>query len=123
MENTKQTYELAYNGDVDGIRIAVGDEDFVLLLHDEDGEYEWQEACDKFNLPTVKQARIIAAYLPEIQQVLREHDGDELGDKWYWTKSECTANGAWLYNGGNGVVTGNNKSNSYSVRTVLASNA
>ena len=122
MENTKQTYELAYNGDVDGIRIAVGDEDFVLLLHDEDGEYEWQEACDKFNLPTVKQARIIAAYLPEIQQVLRDNGGDELGDKWYWTKSEYNAYYAWLYFGISGSVHTNNKYISYSVRAVLASN-
>ena len=111
------------NGECYGVHVAVGDEDFVLLLHDEEGEYEWQEACDKFNLPTVKQAHIIAAYLPEIQQVLREHDGDELGENWYWTKSEYSASRAWFYNGSNGYMNNANKYTSYSLRPVLASNS
>ena len=117
------------NGDVDGIRIAVGDEDFVLSLHDaenpydEDNEFKWEKAVAEHELPTVKQAHIIAAYLPEIQTALRDNGGDELGDKWYWTKSEYTASNAWLYYGNDGYVSNNYKYTSNSVRPVLASNA
>ena len=117
------------NGDVDGIRIAVGDEDFVLSLHDaenpsdENNEFKWEKAVAEHELPTVKQARIIAAYLPEIQTALRDNGGDELGDKWYWTKSEYNANYTWLYHGNIGSVDNTSKYYSYSVRPVLASNA
>jgi hypothetical protein len=110
--------------EVDGVRVCVGDEDFVIALHDAEGEYEWQEAVDKFgdDMPTVKQAHIIGAYHDEIQEKLKEAGGDEL-DGWLWTRSEYDASSAWLYSGAYGTVYYNYKCNSYGVRPVLASNA
>jgi hypothetical protein len=107
----------------EGVRVCVGDEDFVIALHDAEGEYEWQEAVDKFgdDMPTVKQAHIIGAYHDEIQAKLKEAGGDELKD-WIWTRSECIADIAWFYNGSNGNVGFSIKYSSYGVRPVRASN-
>lgn len=107
----------------DGVRVCVGDEDFVIVLHDAEGEYEWQEAVDKFgdDLPTVKQAHIIGAYHDEIQEKLKEAGGDELDD-WLWTRSEYCAGVAWLYRGYGGNVLYGRKYSSHGVRPVLASN-
>ena len=115
--------------EVDGVRVCVGDEDFVIALKDaedpddEDNEFEWAEAYEKFNLPTVKQAHLIAAYIDEIQAKLVEAGGEKLSVNWYWTQSECSANTAWFYYGTSGYVDYYNKSYSYGVRPVLASNA
>ena len=116
--------------EVDGVRVCVGDEDFVIALkdaedpddEDEDNEFEWAEAYEKFNLPTVKQAHIIGAYHDEIQEKLKEAGGDEL-EGWLWTRSEYDASSAWLYSGAYGYVDYHYKCNSYCVRPVLASNA
>lgn len=106
-----------------GVRVCVGDEDFIITLHDAEGEYEWQGAVGKFGdqLPTVKQAHIIGAYHDEIQAKLKDAGGDEL-DGWLWTRSEYNANHAWLYNGSNGIVGSDYKCSSSGVRPVLASN-
>lgn len=108
----------------DGVRVCVGDEDFVIALQDAEGDYEWQEAVDKFgdDMPTVKQAHIIGAYHDEIQEKLKEAGGDEL-DGWLWTRSEYNARSAWLYYGNNGTVDGyGGKYGSCGVRPVRASN-
>lgn len=106
-----------------GVRVCVGDEDFVIALHDAEGEYEWQEAVDKFGdqLPTVKQAHIIGAYHDEIQAKLKDAGGDEL-DGWLWTRSASNAYLAWLYIGYSGTVNDYGKYISHGVRPVLASN-
>ena len=106
-----------------GVRVCVGDEDFIITLHDTEGEYEWQEAVDKFGdqLPTVKQAHIIGAYHDEIQAKLKDAGGDEF-DGWFWTRSEYYANCAWLYSGNTGTVDYIDKYTSIGVRPVLASN-
>ena len=106
-----------------GVRVCVGDEDFIITLHDAEGEYKWQEAVDKFGdqLPTVKQAHIIGAYHDEIQAKLKDAGGHEL-DGWLWTRSEYTANYAWLYDGNSGIVDNYNKYTKRGVRPVLASN-
>ena len=105
-----------------GVRVCVGDEDFIITLHDAEGEYEWQEAVDKFGdqLPTVKQAHIIGAYHDEIQAKLKDAGGDEL-DGWLWTRSEYTGNNAWFYNGYGGNVNLTLKYCSCGMRPVLAS--
>jgi hypothetical protein len=106
-----------------GVRVCVGDEDFIITLHDAEGEYEWQEAVDKFGdqLPTVKQAHIIGTYHDEIQAKLKEAGGDELGGL-LWTRLKYDATDALLYNGTNGDVYGSNTYLSIGVRPVLASN-
>lgn len=106
-----------------GVRVCVGDEDFIITLHDAEGEYEWQEAVDKFGdqLPTIKQAHIIGAYHDEIQTKLKDAGGDELYG-WLWTRSEYTANYAWFCYGYVGSVNYYYKCDSFGVRPVLASN-
>ena len=106
-----------------GVRVCVGDEDFIITLHDAEGEYEWQEAVDKFGdqLPTIKQAHIIFAYHDEIQAKLKDAGGYEL-DGWLWTRSEYNAGDALLCNGHYGGVFSTYKYDSCGVRPVLASN-
>ena len=108
----------------DGVRVCVGDEDFVIALHDAECEYEWQEAVYKFgdDMLTVKQAHIIGAYHDEIQKKLKEAGGDEL-DGWMWTRSEFSANNAWFYSSTYGTVYNCDKYGSGGVRPVRASNA
>lgn len=109
--------------EVDGVRVCVGDEDFVIALHDAECEYEWQEAVDKFgdDMLTVKQAHIIGAYHDEIQEKLKEAGGDEL-DGWMWTRSEYSADAAWFYSSTYGNVYNGYKYSSSGVRPVRASN-
>lgn len=107
----------------DGVRVCVGDEDFVIALHNAEGEYEWQDAVNKFgnDMPTVKQAHIIGVYHDEIQEKLKEAGGDEL-DGWLWTCSGYNADSAWLYGGILGGVYTNVKYGDHGVRLVRASN-
>lgn len=113
-----------------GIRIIGLGENFVVALHDaKDGN--WDEAC-KLKAPTKKQATLMFAVWDELNAMLQEAGGDRLDDgNWRWTSTEYSGgsvwlyNGtsggsAWLYNGTYGKLDYTLKSNSYTVRPVLA---
>lgn len=104
----------------DGVRVAFGDEDFVIALHDENHE-KWDDAREKYQLPTLVQAHIIAAFIDRINETLKGCGGDSLEGGWYWIDAECTASYAWFYYGTGGTVLNFNKYYRNGVRPVHAS--
>src|SRR5574344_127335 len=111
-----------------GIRIKTLDEDFSLSLKNlggHDKQYEWEEMMELLKekgLTTFnyKQAHIIAAYKDEVDKLLEEVDGEPLNDHCFWSVSEYFSNHAWCYYGYTGSVFSYDKSDSFSVRPLLA---
>ena len=124
-EKPAETKDIVYirkdeDGAPVGVAVQTADERFEIALKDIDNgrEMTWDDAM-KFKLPTKKQAAIICAYLDDINAKLKEAGGEPL-DKWYWTSSESSADGAWFYTGYTGTLYGNSKNFTRSVRPVLA---
>ena len=114
------------NGVFAGVRVTIGDEDFVIARKDyQNGrEMTWLEAMDALkanNLDTwnYRQICLTMAYRKEVDKVLVDNGGDSL-DKWYWTCAECAAYTSFIYNGYIGYLYYNVKRNTFSVRPVLA---
>lgn len=112
------------NGVFAGVRVTLGDEDFVIAPKDYmDGkEMPWQKAMDALkadNLSTWNYLQICLtmAYRKEVDKVLVDNGGDSL-DNWYWTCAECSAGGSFTYYGGTGELDYNFKSNACSVRPI-----
>ena len=124
-EKPAETKDIVYirkdeDGTPVGVAVQTADERFEIALKDIDNgrEMTWDDAL-KFKLPTKKQAAIICAYLDDINAKLKEASGEPL-DKWYWTSSEYGAYTAWFYTGSYGILYGNSKYGTRSVRPVLA---
>ena len=115
------------NGNPDGVRVHVGDEDFIIALRDAfDGEEKnWNEATELLAkegkvMFSKKQGHLIAAYIDDINEALQAAGGTPLCG-WYWTSTEFSASYAWNMNFGSGLVPGSNKAtNSLIVRPVAA---
>lgn len=97
-------------GNPDGVRVTLGDEDFIIALHDAfDGrEKTWNEATSLLvkegkKMFTKKQGLLIAAYINEINAALSQAGGDLLFG-WYWTSTEGSAAYAWYMVFGSGYV-------------------
>ena len=120
-----ETVSIHYDndGNPDGVRVCIADEDFIIGLHDAfDGkEVEWIE-IEKSGIKTFtkKQAVLLIAYLDEVNEALVNVGGEKL-ERWYWTVSEYSAYGAWLFYGTNGALNHFSKYNRNGVRPVLAS--
>lgn len=113
MENDKtiKPVSIRYNeeGEPDGIRISVLDEDFTIALHDAcDHDVTTAEARALGQAPTLKQAHLICAYLDEVQQALIEAGGDRL-EYWFVTSADYSAANAWSFCGTIGCVSTNNR--------------
>lgn len=98
------------NGKPDGVRVHVGDEDFIIALRDAfDGEEKnWNEATELLAkegkaMFSKKQGFLIAAYIDDINEALQAAGGTPLCG-WYWTSTEDSATYAWLMNFGSGYV-------------------
>lgn len=111
------------DGNPDGVRVCIADEDFIIGLYDAfDGkEVEWLE-IEKSGIKTFtkKQAALLIAYLDEVNEALVNAGGEKL-ERWYWTMSEYSATGAWFFYGTVGTLTTSDKCYIYGVRPVLAS--
>ena len=112
------------NGVFAGVRVTLGDEDFVIAPKDyQNGdEMPWQEAMDAIkadNLSTWNYRQIChtMAYRDEVNRILEENGGDCL-DNVYWTSAEYSANYSFYYYGTYGLLTGNAKHNTFSVRAI-----
>ena len=112
------------NGVFAGVRVTLGDEDFVIAPKDfRDGkEMDWQSAMDALkddNLDTwnYRQIYLTTAYREEINKVLEDNGGDNL-ENCYWTCIECSASYSFYYNGYAGILYYNNKYYAYSVRPI-----
>ena len=93
------------NGVFAGVRVTLGDEDFVIAPKDyQNGkEMTWPEAMDALkadNLSTwnYRQICLTMAYRKEVDKVLVDNGGDSL-DYWYWTCAEFSAYYSFFYSG------------------------
>ena len=109
-----------------GVRVCIGDEDFIIAAKDYRGgkSMPWQEAMDALkadNLSTwnYRQICLTMAYRDEIDKVLEDNGGDSL-DNLYWTCAECSAYYSFFYDGYDGMLGNDGKIHLYSVRPVLA---
>ena len=113
------------NGVFAGVRVTIGDEDFVIAPKDyQNGEeMDWQRAMDALkadNLSTwdYRQICLTMAYRKDINEVLEDNGGDSL-DNWYWTCAECRSAGySFIYYSKSGGLYGDGKSISLRVRAI-----
>lgn len=124
MKTTKIISPYFENGVFAGVRVTLGDGDFVIAPTDfQNGkEMTWQEAMDALkanDLDTWNYRQIChtMAYRKEIDDVLTNNGGDNLDD-WYWTCAECSANSSFYYNGYNGKLNGDSKNDACSIRPI-----
>ena len=112
------------NGVFAGVRVTIGDEDFVIAPKDyQNGkEMNWQEAMtalktDGLDTWNYRQICLTMAYREDIDKVLEANGGDVL-DNWYWTCAECSANYSFVYYGYGGILDYISKNHAYSVRPI-----
>ena len=112
------------NGVFAGVRVTLGDEDFVIAPKDyQNGkEMPWQEAMDNIkadNLATwnYRQICLTMAYRDKIDIVLEDNGGDSL-DNFYWTCEEYLPGGTAYCSGYDGVLYDYNKFSSFSIRPI-----
>ena len=109
-----------------GVRVTIGDEDFIIAPKDYgDGKkMPWQEAMDALKAEGLatwnyRQICLTIAYRKEVDKVLVDNGGDSL-DNWYWICAGYSAYGSFNYYGNYGSLNFYTKFNTYSVRPVLA---
>ena len=97
--------------------------DVVMALKDEKDEYTFDEAMDLEDKRPLSLLEWLL-YLENkeiIDKKLKEHRGEPLKDKYYWSSSENNHTNAWTVRPSDGTMYGNfNKYNSLPVRCVLA---
>ena len=124
MRTTKLITPYFENGEFAGVRVCLGDEDFVIAAKDYRGgkSMPWKEAMDALKAEGLatwnyRQICLTMAYRKEVDKVLMDNGGDSL-DNWYWTCAEVSAYDSFIY-GGYDVILGNDdKANPYSVRPI-----
>lgn len=95
--------------------------DVVMALKDE-GEYTFDEAMDLEDKRPLSLLEWLL-YLENkkiIDKKLKEHSGEPLKNKYYWSSSEYYGYYAWYVRPSYGNLNLSNKNNSYRVRCVLA---
>ena len=112
------------NGVFAGVRVALGDEDFVIAPKDfrNGKEMPWQVAMDALkadNLSTWNYRQICRtmAYRGEIEIVLDDNGGDNLC-KDYWTGVRYGNHRSFYYDGFYGFLWTSNNDNACSVRAI-----
>ena len=105
METTKVITPYFEDGEFAGVRVCLGDEDFVIAAKDYRGgkSMPWQEAMDALNADGLttwnyRQICFTMAYRKEIDKVLISNGGDSL-DKTYLTSAEFTTYYIYIYDG------------------------
>lgn len=83
------------NGVFAGVRVSLGDEDFVIAPKDfrKGEEMDWQSAMDALKAEGLttwnyRQICLTMAYRKEIDKLLEDNGGDNL-ENCYWTCTEC----------------------------------
>lgn len=112
------------NGVFAGVRVTLGDEDFVIAPKDyqNGNEMPWQEAmaalkADNLSTWDYRQICLTMAYSDEIDEMLEENGGDSL-DNVYWTSAEYLDNYSFVYNSYAGRLLDNRKRNTFSIRAI-----
>ena len=124
MKTTKLITPCFKNGEFAGVRVCIGDEDFVIAAKDYRGgkPMPWQEAMDALKAEGLatwnyRQICLTMAYRKEVDKVLKDNGGDDL-DNWYWTCEEYSANNSFNYYGYDGTLYDNFKDDTCSVRPI-----
>ena len=124
METTKVITPYFENGVFDGVRVTLGDEDFVIAPKDYryGKEMPWQEAMDALKSDGLdtwnyRQICLTMAYRDKIDIVLEDNGGDSL-DNFYWTCEEYLPGGTAYCSGYDGVLYDYNKFRSFSIRPI-----
>ena len=124
MKTTKIISPYFENGVFAGVRVTLGDEDFVIAPKDfQNGkEMTWQEAMDALKAEGLatwnyRQICLTMAYRKEVDKVLVDNGGDSL-DNWYWTCAEYSAGYSFYYYGYGGTLGYNGKTGTCSVRPI-----
>lgn len=109
------------NGNPVGVRACQVNGEAVVLALKDAGYMKWNEATNKYKIPTIAQWAAILENKDEVNKALKRAGGEPL-DGWYWSSSEYSSNTAWYSNLGYsyGLNDINNKSYTYYVRPVLA---
>ena len=126
METNKIISPYFEDGEFAGVRVCIGDEDFIIAPRDYHygTAMTWPNAMDALKddgLSTFnyRQICLTMAYRKEVDKVLVDNGGDSL-DNWYWTCAECSAYNSFHYYGNIGGLYYDPKIVTYSVRPVLA---
>lgn len=124
METTKVITPYFENGEFAGVRVCLGDEDFVIAPRDYHygKAMPWQEAMDALKAEGLatwnyRQICLTMAYRKEVDKVLKDNGGDDL-DNWYWTCEEYSAYRSFHYDGNNSVLNYDGKYGTLSVRPI-----
>ena len=124
MRTTKLITPYFEDGAFAGVRVTLGDEDFVIAPRDyKYGKaMAWPNAMDALKADGLstfnyRQIRITMAYRKEVDKVLKDNGGDGL-DNWYWTCEECMDYNSFIYNGGDNCLYIYNKNCTCSVRPI-----
>ena len=124
METTKVITPYFEDGAFAGVRVRIGDEDFVIAPRD----YQYGKAMawlnamnalkvDGLSTFNYRQICLTMAYRKEVDKVLVDNGGDSL-DNWYWTCAEVSAYDSFIYGGYDGILGNDDKANPYSVRPI-----
>ena len=107
-----------------GVRVTLGDEDFVIAPKDyqNGNEMPWQEAMEALKVDGLdtwnyRQICLTMAYCDEIDEMLEKNGGYSL-DNVYWTSAEYLDNYSYVFNGYDGRLDDNRKKNTFSVRAI-----
>ena len=124
METTKVITPYFEDGVFAGVRVCVGDEDFVIAPKDyNNGEkMTWRKAmaalkADRLSTFNYRQICLTMAYRKEVDKMLKDNGGDVL-DHYYWTCAECLTPCSFSYNGYYGTLNVYTKNLSYSIRPI-----
>ena len=124
METTKVITPYFEDGEFAGVRVCLGDEDFVIAAKDYRGgkSMPWKETMDALKAEGLatwnyRQICLTMAYRKEVDKVLEDNGGDSL-DNLYWTCAEFSAYYSFLYIGYDGILGNDDKRYTYSVRPI-----
>ena len=106
-----------------GVRVCLGDEDFVIAAKDYRGgkSMPWQEAMDALKADGLstfnyRQICLTMAYLKEIDKMLEDNGGDKLNR--CWIREEYAYSYALLYHSYHGFLDSCHKSYIFTVRPI-----
>ena len=123
METTKIISPYFENGIFAGVRVCVGDEDFVIAPKDyNDGkEMTWPEATDALKAEELatwnyRQICLTMAYRKEIDKMLKDNGGDKLNG--CWIREEIAPTHALFYHSYFGSLAYYHKSYIFPVRPI-----
>lgn len=124
MRTTKLITPCFKDGEFAGVRVCIGDEDFVIAPRDYHygKAMTWPNAMDALKADGLstfnyRQICLTMAYRKEIDKMLEDNGGDPLY-QCYWTREEYSATFSFSYYGLSGRLGYDSKIGTFSVRPI-----